>query len=158
MLNTLRFTFGVGLLSILALGSMGCATNQTGTRLNILEAQVATITDELVRLDVTIQELNSTIQSQSSSGAGIAAPSIAAIPTGSGPVYKTPSGYEIPSYSVQKALRNAGYYSGTVDGKIGSSTKDAIKAFQRDQGLEADGVVGRQTWNKLKVYLGGTVK
>ena len=36
-----------------------------------------------------------------------------------------------------------------ADGKCGSQTDDAIRAFQRDQGLAADGVVGLLTWRAL---------
>ena len=53
---------------------------------------------------------------------------------------------------VQQALKNAGFYQGTVDGKMGSMTKNAVKEFQRIHGLKADGVVGKQTWAKLHSY------
>ncbi|MFH1093005.1 MAG: peptidoglycan-binding domain-containing protein [Candidatus Omnitrophota bacterium] len=51
---------------------------------------------------------------------------------------------------VQLALKNAGLYNGKLDGKIGPKTKEAIKAFQRDNDLKADGIVGKGTWAKLK--------
>jgi peptidoglycan hydrolase-like protein with peptidoglycan-binding domain len=54
---------------------------------------------------------------------------------------------------IQQALKNAGFYQGPVDGKIGPITRDAVKEFQRTNGLKADGVVGRQTWEKLSPYL-----
>lgn len=53
---------------------------------------------------------------------------------------------------VQQALKNAGFYQGSVDGKNGPQTKEAIKEFQRVHGLTDDGVAGRQTWAKLKPY------
>ncbi|MDR0867374.1 MAG: peptidoglycan-binding protein [Planctomycetota bacterium] len=56
---------------------------------------------------------------------------------------------------VQKALKNAGYNPGPVDGKIGAKTVAAIKNFQRVEGLSADGVVGRKTWERLSVHLNG---
>ncbi len=56
---------------------------------------------------------------------------------------------------IQTALKNAGYYTGSVDGKIGSQTKQAIKEFQRANGLSADGKVGSQTWMQLAQYLPG---
>ena len=54
---------------------------------------------------------------------------------------------------IQKALKNAGYYDGPADGKIGPKTRAAIKAFQGDKGLKADGIPGTQTKEKLEKYL-----
>ncbi len=54
---------------------------------------------------------------------------------------------------VQIALKNAGYYEGAIDGKIGAQSITAIKAFQADFDLIVDGVVGRQTWGEMKKYL-----
>ena len=53
---------------------------------------------------------------------------------------------------IQQALKNAGFYQGNVDGKMGPMTRDAVKEFQRIHGLNDDGVVGKQTWTKLKAY------
>ena len=36
-----------------------------------------------------------------------------------------------------------------VDGVFGPITKEAVKEFQRNNGLSADGVVGKDTWKKL---------
>ncbi|MFH0772339.1 MAG: peptidoglycan-binding domain-containing protein [Candidatus Omnitrophota bacterium] len=54
---------------------------------------------------------------------------------------------------IQSALKNAGYDPGTVDGKIGSKTKKAIKEFQSANDLKVDGRVGSKTWSKLSAYL-----
>lgn len=55
--------------------------------------------------------------------------------------------------AVQSRLRTLGYYKSTVDGKWGSGTLAAVKKFQSDNGLKADGVVGSGTAGKLKVKL-----
>ena len=55
--------------------------------------------------------------------------------------------------SIQKALKNAGFYAGSIDGQAGPKTKDAVQAFQRARGLRADGVVGKKTWAALSRYL-----
>lgn len=54
---------------------------------------------------------------------------------------------------IQQALKNAGFYQGALDGRIGSQTREGIKEFQRTHGLNADGVVGRKTWEQLAPYL-----
>ena len=54
---------------------------------------------------------------------------------------------------IQIALENAGYNPGSIDGKRGRQTREAIKAFQRANNLTADGKVGKQTWNLLEEYL-----
>jgi predicted chitinase len=47
--------------------------------------------------------------------------------------------------AVQRQLKAKGYLAGAVDGIYGAQTAEAVKAFQRDHGLGADGVVGPQT-------------
>ena len=54
---------------------------------------------------------------------------------------------------IQKALKNAGFYTGSVDGKLGPKTKKAIEEFQSSKGLKADGKVGPKTWVELEKYL-----
>ncbi|MBP3649074.1 MAG: peptidoglycan-binding protein [Clostridia bacterium] len=46
---------------------------------------------------------------------------------------------------LQKALKILGYYDGKLDGDYGSGTTAAVKAYQEDHKLEADGVAGRST-------------
>lgn len=59
---------------------------------------------------------------------------------------------------IQVALKNAGYYTGIVDGKMGKQTRGAIKAFQKANHLRVDGRAGKKTWDLLKQYLEKTVK
>ena len=47
---------------------------------------------------------------------------------------------------VQSLLNKIGYNAGPVDGDFGQQTKNAVTAFQRNNGLVADGVVGPSTW------------
>lgn len=37
-----------------------------------------------------------------------------------------------------------------ADGKFGAKTETAVKAFQRDRGLTADGIIGAKTWAALE--------
>ncbi|EAX47898.1 NLP/P60 protein [Thermosinus carboxydivorans Nor1] len=50
--------------------------------------------------------------------------------------------------AIQARLRELGYRL-EVDGDFGQATKSAVIAFQKDRGLEADGVVGAQTYRAL---------
>ena len=59
---------------------------------------------------------------------------------------------------IQIALSNAGYNPGTIDGRMGKQTRDAIRAFQGANNLVVDGKVGKKTWNLLKDYLYKKVK
>jgi hypothetical protein len=51
--------------------------------------------------------------------------------------------------TLQLALRRAGSEPEMIDGKFGWRTARAVQAFQGAHGLEADGVVGNQTWAAL---------
>lgn len=51
--------------------------------------------------------------------------------------------------TIQKKLKNWGYYTGSVDGIFGSATTQAVKLFQQKNGLTPDGVVGTATLEKL---------
>ena len=59
---------------------------------------------------------------------------------------------------IQTALKNAGYNPGTIDGKLGAQTREAIKAFQKDNGLKVDGIVGKRTRQLLTEHLYKKVK
>lgn len=50
---------------------------------------------------------------------------------------------------VQRRLKQWGYYKGSVDGVFGAGTKAAVIAFQKKNGLTADGVVGKATYKAL---------
>lgn len=46
---------------------------------------------------------------------------------------------------IQQKLKDLGYYSGSVDGIYGNATRNAVIAFQKANGLTADGVAGPKT-------------
>ncbi len=52
---------------------------------------------------------------------------------------------------IQTNLKNWGYYSGSVDGVYGSQTFEAVKKFQRKNGLTADGIAGTKTLEALGI-------
>ncbi len=72
--------------------------------------------------------------------------------------YKEESVYALSKYGstgnevkrIQQKLKDLGYYKGSVDGIFGQNTQSAVKSFQRNVGLTADGIVGQATL----LYLG----
>ena len=50
---------------------------------------------------------------------------------------------------LQRRLKQWGYYNGAVDGVYGSGTVAAVKAFQKKNGLTADGIAGKATFAAL---------
>jgi len=50
---------------------------------------------------------------------------------------------------LQKRLQALGYYDGEIDGQFGSGTKAAVVDFQKNNGLDTDGLAGTETLNLL---------
>ncbi|NLB91010.1 MAG: hypothetical protein GX786_07310 [Clostridiales bacterium] len=79
-------------------------------------------------------------------------PTITAKPTAS--PSPTPSSFRKGSTgagvkSMQQKLKDLGYYKGSVDGDFGTGTVDAVKAFQKQNGLRVDGIAGKGTLDLL---------
>jgi N-acetylmuramoyl-L-alanine amidase len=53
--------------------------------------------------------------------------------------------------NIQTKLKRWGYYSGNVDGIYGTQTVNAVKYFQRKNGLTADGIAGQATLNAMGI-------
>ena len=56
---------------------------------------------------------------------------------------------------VQRRLKKWGYYNGSVDGVFGAGTRSAVIAFQKKNGLTADGIVGKATYEALGINANG---
>lgn len=52
---------------------------------------------------------------------------------------------------IQTKLKNWGYYSGSVDGVYGSKTVEAVRKFQKKNGLSVDGIAGTKTLQALGI-------
>jgi peptidoglycan hydrolase-like protein with peptidoglycan-binding domain len=152
-------------LRILMVGAMavlltGCATTMGQNKSSVdqmqikvadLEKKVEEKDSEIVDLKYQVKDLSSRLENQPSApdtGSARTSSDIDQSNSSKG-VIKVSASIE----DVQTALKNAGFYKGTVDGKIGQQTKKAIESFQRKHNLTADGVIGRRTWEELKVYL-----
>lgn len=58
--------------------------------------------------------------------------------------------------TIQTKLKRWGYYKGGIDGIFGNQTRDAVKYFQRRNGLTADGIVGSATARAMGITLKGS--
>lgn len=57
---------------------------------------------------------------------------------------------------IQTKLKNWGYYNGSIDGIYGSKTVEAVKYFQRKNGLTADGIAGTKTLSAMGINNSGS--
>lgn len=53
---------------------------------------------------------------------------------------------------IQTKLKRWGYYNGNVDGIYGTQTVNAVKYFQRKNGLTQDGIAGPATLKAMGIY------
>ena len=125
----------------------GSQTTQMQMRVSELEKELEDKNEEIKELNYQIKDLSYELDKGKSRKVVIESSGI--MTEDNGQIIRVPVGAD----QVQLALKNAGYYEGTVDGKVGTKTKKAISAFQKDNNLKADGVVGRQTWSALKSHL-----
>lgn len=51
--------------------------------------------------------------------------------------------------SLQKALKAAGYFKGSIDGKFGEMTELAVRKYQTARGMHVDGMAGKETLASL---------
>ncbi|MFA5272140.1 MAG: peptidoglycan-binding domain-containing protein [Candidatus Omnitrophota bacterium] len=131
--------------AILILGLVGCATGKkgetAGTQAQELQVKISDLEKQLQYKDEEIRDLEEKLSK------GKAYDSGEIVNAAEVDISK------VTPKNIQNALKNAGFYVGTIDGKIGRKTKEAIKEFQKANKLKSDGVVGKQTWSKLQKYL-----
>lgn len=88
---------------------------------------------------VSTQAAPPTTQPATTTTPRIVAPTITLKPGDIGPAVK----------ALQQELESLGYHVGALDGSYGTSTAQAVAAFQRAHSLTADGVVGPKTLEAL---------
>ena len=59
---------------------------------------------------------------------------------------------EVEALSKYGKLKRWGYYNGNVDGIFGSQTQEAVRYFQRKNGLTVDGIAGPATLKAMGIY------
>jgi murein L,D-transpeptidase YcbB/YkuD len=123
----------------------GCATTRARKpdEKADLANQVNVLQNELQAKDQQIQELQDQLDSYQRSLQGGSSSNFS---SGSSGMIRV-SGVKV--IDVQRALSKAGFDPGPIDGKPGKKTKSAVKAFQRQNNLKADGIVGEKTWSTL---------
>lgn len=134
------------LISLLILSLPGCATHKKVSKQDQIKALEAQVSDLQSELDSKDQEIQS-VERKTSTGY--------AKKTRSSVVTKSS---KLTNVEIQTALKNAGFYEGAIDGKVGKLTKKAIKDFQAANGLTADGIVGKKTAAALKQHLKESIK
>ena len=124
----------------------GCATVPRPSRTpaeSPLQAPPSDLQNQLQAKDAQIQDLQSQLDSSQHS-------LINNFSAKSGPGKSSSIRVKgVTAMDVQKALKRAGFDPGPADDRFGKKTKKAIKAFQRKNGLHADGIVGEKTWALL---------
>ena len=130
----------------------GCATTGSKGQLEIngLKEKVSNLEMQLQQKDAEVNNLRQALVKKTEEG------------TVSNRQSKDPQGFakEDPGKpsvkQIQKALKNAGFNPGPVDGRCGTQTRLAVKEFQKVNNLNTDGKVGKQTWALLEPYLNKT--
>ena len=132
----------------------GCAGARTHQDVARLQSQVGLLDERVTQLErsgfggsSSLSSGETSVDAGTTAGAGAASVASPSVRVKAGSSSTKPTTREI-----QQALKNAGFYQGVIDGKMGPQTRDAIKEFQRVHGLSDDGVVGKQTWAKLRAY------
>ena len=157
-------------------GSTGAAVKKLQERLkelgyynNVCDGDYGTVTANAVKAfekkhgynqdgiaDATVQKKlysSSALSANSTTGSGSSSSS------STGELKKGDKGDAVKK--LQKRLKELGYYKSWADGDYGNETYEAVKAFQKKNGLYVDGVAGSQTLKKLNssnvVSANGTV-
>ena len=137
----------VGLAGVLVFSLSGCSTTRKSKDLEIqgLRNQVSALESQ-----GSVKDEGASNVSESSQNSG---------ELSSQPTERISEAKQRPNAKqIQVALKNAGYYQGVIDGKLGRVSREAIRAFQKANNLSVDGKVGKKTWAALKDYLEKKVK
>ena len=135
----------------------GCATSQghkaavddLNSRVNVLENDLERKDRELADLQNRVNDLNKKLVEKDKTIQTLS-PRPPSRKTGSTEDHLGVIRVPVSVEDLQTALKNAGFYKGNIDGKLGPNTISAISEFQKSQGLTADSIVGKKTWEALQ--------
>jgi peptidoglycan hydrolase-like protein with peptidoglycan-binding domain len=132
------------LVMVFSIYTFGCGKKQVS-----LEEQEPLSMETLSTLNTNVQSMPGAQATESKVGV------TASIPASPVKLETLPPAgpYKPGALEIQTALKNAGFYAGEIDGKMGPLSRKAIEAFQKANGLQVDGKVGLKTWAVLSKYL-----
>lgn len=130
----------------------GCAGQRSAQTLNRLNADVQLLDQRVSQLErASLREPSAMLPAESQANQPVSAS--AAEPMAKPATPATKPSLKPSKQEIQQALKNAGFYQGPLDGKLGHLTHEAVREFQRVHGLQVDGIVGKQTWEQLSPYV-----
>ena len=146
----------VGMAVVMALvAASGCTKQTAGVSGSSTDTMASTPESTIIQQATQTPAGQATLPAESMPSAVTAA--LPSAPAPIAPVETTaaaPGSTKIGSArEIQQALKQAGFYQGSVDGKVGPRTLQAIREFQQAHQLKADGKVGPRTWAALSSYL-----
>jgi len=142
-----RKVFGFSLLTVFAVSLAGCASmgtvKQKNNEIQGLKNQVSLLETQVQGKDQEISSLKDALSAKEAEAAKVA--------VSEKPAATVKSKFSVKD--VQKALANAGYDPGKIDGHMGKQTREALKAFQKANNLTVNGKANKKTWALLGTYL-----
>lgn len=150
-----RKVFVLSLLVVFAVSLAGCASMSTVKQKDLeiqgLRNQVSVLETQTQSKDQEINNLKEALNKATEQ------PKIETVESG-----KEKAGLKAKTHrsikDIQAALKNAGFYQGNVDGRMGKQTREALKAFQKAHNLKVNGRANKQTWAALNEYLSQKTK
>jgi len=137
----IRYGFSLVMALLLIIFISGCVSFPENEKYSALEERVTKIEERVDKIEGGNAKLEEELQTTESK------------PSPKKKIDKMETPQKIIRFpsneDIQIALKNAGFYDGEIDGQIGTKTRNAIKEFQKQNDLEVDGVVGRNTWEVL---------
>ena len=147
-----RVVVGIAVASLVS----GCAGTQARQQLARLQSQVGLLDERITQLERSgVSSGGAPLSAEPMMDVGAASGTSARPQQSASVAHQETAGQSAkPSTrEIQRALKNAGFYQGAVDGKMGKATREAVREFQRVHGLKDDGVVDKRTWAKLQPYV-----